>query len=59
MLPRICRERPVVNASMEEEMRQLCARLDVMVLAQDNFVKNRRIFEGIKEALENGGARHK
>ena len=28
MSPRRRRERHVVNASMEEEMRQLCARLD-------------------------------
>jgi hypothetical protein len=30
MSPRRCRERPVVNATMEEEMRQLHARLDAM-----------------------------
>jgi hypothetical protein len=34
MPPRRRRDRPVVNATMEEEMRQLCARLDAMETAQ-------------------------
>jgi hypothetical protein len=34
MLPRRRGERPVVNETMEEEMRQLCARLDAMETTQ-------------------------
>jgi hypothetical protein len=30
MLPRRRKERPIVHVAMEEEMRQLCARLDTM-----------------------------
>jgi hypothetical protein len=34
MLSRRCREKLVVNAAMEEEMRQLCASLDAMETSQ-------------------------
>jgi hypothetical protein len=52
MPPRRCRERPVVNASMEAEMRQLHARLDAMEPTQRIAPKDGDVSEDESEYLE-------
>jgi len=52
MLPRIRRERHIVNASMEEEMRQLCARLDSMETTQIRAPEAGDVSEAESEDVE-------
>jgi hypothetical protein len=52
MPPRRCRERPVVNAAMEEEMRQLRARLDAMETTQRRAPEVGDVSEAESEDVE-------
>jgi hypothetical protein len=52
MPPRRCRERPVVNATMEEEMRQLRARLDAMETTQRRAPETGDVSEAESEDIE-------
>jgi hypothetical protein len=52
MPPRRCKDRPVVNASMEEEMRQIHARLDTMETTQRRVPNAGDISESENEYVE-------
>jgi hypothetical protein len=52
MPPRRRRDRPVVNAAMEEEMRQLCARLDAMETTQRRAPEAGDVSEAESEDIE-------
>jgi hypothetical protein len=52
MSPRRCRERPVVNTAMGEEMRQICARLDAMETTQRRAADMGDIDESENEDVE-------
>jgi hypothetical protein len=52
MLPQRCREIYVVNAAIEEEMRQLCARLDTMETTQRREPNSGDVSESKNEDIE-------